>query len=551
MPQFRAKARAVDLLGKGQIADLPTSISELWKNGYDAYGDNLEAFLYLPDYTDYGKHLFVLTDDGKGMSSTEISEKWFVLGTDSKSRRETDIYGEETLLKQPRVKTGEKGIGRLAVAYLGTQMLMLTKKKNNLLEAVFFDWRILENYDLFLEDIYIPSKTIESTSLVQSVFEQLKKEFLTNFPEVKSGQRDPWKDQAKLKLEITTECRALSLPEFLIDEQIADLIDDPLNAHSTRFIIFNPDQQILDLPNFTKNDETKDLKDDNSANHTVSALAALFNLFKKKDPNVEKLTGLIEPNYKTCFWIVNSAGKYDLLNFKAFFNRDDFGLSDHEIEGSFDEIGNFTGKVRIYKKEIDHEFRPVKKQLKSSYGPFQLKLGYISGDIKETSINPELYKKFDDKLDLYGGLYIYRDGFRVLPYGRTENDFLEFEERRGKSAGDNFFAKRRMFGYIEISREINVKLIDKSSREGFVNNAAYRDFKANLIAFFKDLAKKYFATHAEFDYKNIQKEEFTKLALAEKNEKQRDIESRREFAKNLKQFPQQLDGLETKYSSLV
>lgn len=31
MPQFRAKARAVDLLGKGQISDLPTAISELWK----------------------------------------------------------------------------------------------------------------------------------------------------------------------------------------------------------------------------------------------------------------------------------------------------------------------------------------------------------------------------------------------------------------------------------------------------------------------------------------------------------------------------------------
>ena len=41
MPQFRAKARAVDLLGKGQISDLPTAISELWKNGYDAYGDAL------------------------------------------------------------------------------------------------------------------------------------------------------------------------------------------------------------------------------------------------------------------------------------------------------------------------------------------------------------------------------------------------------------------------------------------------------------------------------------------------------------------------------
>lgn len=45
MAQFRTKARAVELLGKGQIADLPTAISELWKNGYDAYADQLSCNL--------------------------------------------------------------------------------------------------------------------------------------------------------------------------------------------------------------------------------------------------------------------------------------------------------------------------------------------------------------------------------------------------------------------------------------------------------------------------------------------------------------------------
>ena len=43
MAQFKAKARAIELLGKGQIADLPTAITELWKNGYDAYAKNLDA----------------------------------------------------------------------------------------------------------------------------------------------------------------------------------------------------------------------------------------------------------------------------------------------------------------------------------------------------------------------------------------------------------------------------------------------------------------------------------------------------------------------------
>ena len=50
MARFRAKARAVELLGKGQIADLPTAISELWKNGYDAYAENLNCKLFLDTY---------------------------------------------------------------------------------------------------------------------------------------------------------------------------------------------------------------------------------------------------------------------------------------------------------------------------------------------------------------------------------------------------------------------------------------------------------------------------------------------------------------------
>jgi len=116
--QFRTKARAVDLLGKGQIADLPTAITELWKNGYDAYADILTAEIFKKGYASLGTDLFLLTDDGKGMSQKDLFEKWLVLGTDSKTRAELEIQPDiDTLWKQPRIKAGEKGIGRLSVAF--------------------------------------------------------------------------------------------------------------------------------------------------------------------------------------------------------------------------------------------------------------------------------------------------------------------------------------------------------------------------------------------------------------------------------------------------
>ncbi len=540
MPQFRAKARAVDLLGKSQIADLPTAISELWKNGYDAYGDNLEAYLYAKAYQGYKEPVFVLSDDGKGMSREDILDRWFVLGTDSKSRNEEDELGEDTLYKEPRIKMGEKGIGRLSVAYLGPQMLMLTKKRRCPLEAVFFDWRVLENYNLFLEDINIPLKTLDEGKN-DSFFEELKKEFLLNFSRKVAPSSDPWKDQKELKARIFRECEQLDLPSYIIDDFIKNKRFNGPKSNGTAFIIFHPDKQILDLENSLKKDVAKELVDDQSVNHTIATLVGLFNLFKTYNSS-----------HKTQFHLINKEGQdNDLLTLWEFFDPDDFNEADHSIQGKFDEFGIFTGKVRVYNKIIDHQFVPVKRQQKTHYGPFNIKLGYVQALPSETIVNPEKKKIIDKKLEIYGGLFIYRDGFRVLPYGRPDSDFLEFEERRSRSAGENFFSKRRMFGYLEISRKENEKLKDKSSREGFITNAAYRDFRQDLIAFFIDLQKKYFSTKAEFDYKRVQQEELVKLSNAAKQEKQREIDERRKFARLLSELPQELDKLEKDFFFVI
>ncbi len=172
--QFKTKARAVDLLGKGQIADLPTAISELWKNGYDAYADTLGATLYTEGYEDVSKPFFVLSDNGKGMSNDDVISKWLVLGTDSKSRGDLPTKGQDTLWKDPRPIMGEKGIGRLSVSYLGSPMLMLTKKIGQPLQAIYFDWRTLENYNLFLDDINIPILPVQNVKDFALVFGQLK-----------------------------------------------------------------------------------------------------------------------------------------------------------------------------------------------------------------------------------------------------------------------------------------------------------------------------------------------------------------------------------------
>ena len=70
MPKFKTRARTLDMLGRQQIAGMPTAISELFKNAHDAYADRVEIDYYRSD------GLFVLRDDGVGMSYDDFVSRW-------------------------------------------------------------------------------------------------------------------------------------------------------------------------------------------------------------------------------------------------------------------------------------------------------------------------------------------------------------------------------------------------------------------------------------------------------------------------------------------
>lgn len=91
---FQTRARTLDHLGREQIADVPTAISELWKNAYDAYATKVNMSLYdgvkSDNNSEQTKPVVVISDDGHGMSYEEFVSKWLVVGT------ETKLFGQET-----------------------------------------------------------------------------------------------------------------------------------------------------------------------------------------------------------------------------------------------------------------------------------------------------------------------------------------------------------------------------------------------------------------------------------------------------------------------
>ena len=74
----------------------------------------------------------------------------------------------------------------------------------------------------------------------------------------------------------------------------------------------------------------------------------------------------------------------------------------------------------------------------------------------------------------------YRDGFRLLPYGNLDDDWLSLDARRVGGRFEAKISRNQIFGTIEITSKGNHDLRDKSDRGGLINNDAFRDF-VNLI----------------------------------------------------------------------
>ncbi|HCD2991437.1 TPA: ATP-binding protein, partial [Escherichia coli] len=169
---FQTRARTIDHLGREQIADCPTAISELWKNAYDAYARNVSLNIF-----DGNTPVATLVDDGHGMSLDDIINKWLTVGTESKATKKDIPYEDRNGIDHIRAKQGQKGIGRLSCAALGSLMLLVSKKKDSPLVACLLDWRIFENPYLMLNDIKIPimecSDNNELITVIPEMFDAL------------------------------------------------------------------------------------------------------------------------------------------------------------------------------------------------------------------------------------------------------------------------------------------------------------------------------------------------------------------------------------------
>jgi len=87
------------------------------------------------------------------------------------------------------------------------------------------------------------------------------------------------------------------------------------------------------------------------------------------------------------------------------------------------------------------------------------------------------------------GIGIYRDGFRVEPYGRGTDDWLGVKSLRAKRQGHAPVSPSKLFGYVEISRDKNPRLKDLTNREGIQDSQEFVAFKESMFERFDHFAK--------------------------------------------------------------
>lgn len=148
---------------------------------------------------------------------------------------------------------------------------------------------------------------------------------------------------------------------------------------------------------------------------------------------------------------------------------------------------------------------PIRAQAIRDLGPFEVSVYWYNRAIVE-AVAGLTEKAIDTKEQIgkwSGGLMLYRHGFRVLPYGAPDDDWLELDKRAFSSSGFKL-NRQQIIGAAKV-RSTHIALGEQTNREGLMQSQASGALKALLM----------WLLHVEFrafineidDYESISKRE--------------------------------------------
>ena len=445
---LESDAHLIKILGEQLIGSEKIGILELIKNSIDAGSSycrvRIENVPNLPpaddlEYAELQGPVIIIEDDGEGMSRETIEKGWLrpaspiktIIKEQLKKEREAAILSGslgayDSVVKQlkkerGRLPLGEKGVGRFATHRLGRYLELYTKTKDSSYELVLkIDWNDFDN---------ISNEFVDLNSIGVSLYRS-------------DLSRDYGKSNSGTKLVIYGGREG-----FLWSEKnIIELNSSIMNLKSP--IVYRLKKSKIEYPLFDPIFECPQLKNELS---TIS-------VYEESKPNFE-LNIIVNENgiaevYELDFKHPSEKLPADRISGENF----DLRFPDEDTTDSY--WFNNKGEKRV-------------PECGSFY--FSLKSWYR----KSEWIDLNDWRALTNYLDEYGGIAVYRDGILVIDSKlSSEYDWLGLNAEHIKQGFR--ISYRDFIGFVETTQFYNFNLIDKTNREGFINNTASKDLAVLL-----------------------------------------------------------------------
>lgn len=510
---FAISARTAKLIGMENFANAEGAIVELVKNSYDADADLCAVVLDINERREDSK--IYIIDNGSGMSSEVIINHWMTIGTDDK------LINAKTKGKK-RIKSGAKGIGRFALNRLGkrAEMLTFTESGNGVGCGWSVDWKLFDEANTLsdikasLEDIpnnieqWLQVNGLDKLPISRNISNSLFHGTILCV----SDLNDEWNEDSKSSL--------LGNLEMLIPEHM-----------KSAFEIYLYDLNDLSWSGKVNSAEYTDYDYKVSAEYKGGDV--MFVKLERNELNVSLLE----------------------TKFSSVFQRPAMQKHPYLFE---DFVGRIVEKEVIIKDGVD-------KVLLDQVGSFDFTFYFIKNTIKDDmdigGNKKYPYNSFDGTfrkfwLHKFGGVRIFRDEFRVRPYGENGNDWLDLGRRQAKSpggAGQKIGGYRirpnQIAGMVNISRLSNPAFEDKSSREGIQENGVFILFKNLLLQVISEFEndRNYIMFNLSEQYKaehpiTVKAQDIAKNVLSGKSDSSKGQDSEKENLKILAESYQSLEA---------
>ena len=445
---YQISSRAAILLGRESVSKVDGAIIELIKNTYDA-----DASFCILSF-DVEHDAIYIIDNGTGMTRDTIQNCWMLIGTDNKK--------VEYQSKKNRIKSGEKGIGRFALDRLGQVCEMYTKHDSSI-KTLYWktDWKNFEESGKTINEV-----AADLDYLNNALSEFLPTEIVRNLDEINEDLINNFKTGTILKITNLRDDWTNKAIEKIINMLSYSIPNSGINEYSI-YVLPSLTDKIINIENEMLDEFDYKLKAHfDGEKFYVKMVRNEFDL-KRIPDNI-----------------------FELKEFSNYpYTKDDFEKGDFDIEYSIEKLMNSSSQnlVSIIKEigafNFDYCF---------------LKMNIASKKDKETFYYKDVSPKRRQWLSNNAGVKIYRDNFIVRPYGDINSDsfdWLNLDARKASSpaglAHDNGSWKVRNqqgYGNVYISRINNSTILDKSSREGIIDNEYFVVFKevlANIISIFE------------------------------------------------------------------